>query len=273
LLISGKLENDEYVRFLMMLWHVYSELESGLTQHSSHPVINPTYNNTLLARRENLSADISYLLQEPEAFWRSHPLHIALMESPPPALTAYILRLQEISQSSDPSPLLAHAYVRYLGDLSGGQQIRRVLCKAYGLEDGAGLSFYEFKSPESKRPCTIGEMRKIKEWYREGMDASVTDADGKAALLEEAITAFEYNAALYDASGPLSSAARTEDIQDAQVIKQGGSQQERGAWNVSSVISVIIAMSLAHFVLVVGGFTGTSGSAKFQALQSWLVAQ
>lgn len=67
--------------------------------------------------------------------------------------------------------MLAHAYVRYLGDLSGGQFIRRRIAKAYGLEDSAGVSFYDFKKLGSNESSTIGDMKKIKEWYREGMNA------------------------------------------------------------------------------------------------------
>ena len=49
-----------------------------------------------------------------------------------------------------PELLVAHAYTRYLGDLSGGQQLARVARKAYNLEKGgAGTAFYEFGNIEN----------------------------------------------------------------------------------------------------------------------------
>lgn len=79
----------------------------------------------------------------------------------------------------DHSRLLAHAYVRYMGDLSGGQIIRNKIVKAYDLPDsGAGASFYDFKSLENSRPgekASQVELSKVKEWYRQGMNEGVAD--------------------------------------------------------------------------------------------------
>ncbi|KAH9891550.1 hypothetical protein C8Q73DRAFT_649648, partial [Cubamyces lactineus] len=124
-LARGELDKEEYVRFLMMLWHIYDAFERALEQHATHPVLAPTHNPGLFARSANIAADISYLLNVPEESWQSHPLHVALTSSSPPALTQYVDRIRELAASPDPSRLLAHAYVRYLGDLSGGQFIRR----------------------------------------------------------------------------------------------------------------------------------------------------
>ena len=91
-------------------------------------------------------------------------------------MSTYAGRIASLSASPEPAPLLAHAYVRYLGDLSGGQVIRRRVARAYGLEEdnGAGVAFYEFKLGGGGS-ASIGDMKKIKEWYREGMNAGVGD--------------------------------------------------------------------------------------------------
>ena len=126
-------------------------------------MLAPTHNPGLFARSANLAADISYILEVPESSWQSHPIHVALVNAQPPALSRYVGRIQELAASPDPSRLLAHAYVRYMGDLSGGQFIRRRIAKAYALEDGAGLSFYEF------RPLAGGAQRakvRISRTYR-----------------------------------------------------------------------------------------------------------
>ena len=96
------------------------------------------------------------------------------MTSKPAALTAYVSRIEELANAADPSPLLAHSYVRYLGDLSGGQTVRHTISKAYALDEsaGLGLSFYSFKSLTAQKQANQGEMKRIKEWFREGMNAA-----------------------------------------------------------------------------------------------------
>lgn len=66
---------------------------------------------------------------------------------------------------------------RYLGDLSGGQVIRRRIIKAYGLElnDGMGSQFYSFKNPASDTPDSASDHKALKEWYRNGMNAGAGD--------------------------------------------------------------------------------------------------
>ena len=140
-------------------------------------MLAPTHNPGLFARSANLAADISYILEVPESSWQSHPIHVALVNVQPPALSRYVGCIQELAASPNPSRLLAHAYVRYLGDLSGGQFIRRRICKAYGLEEGVGgVSFYDFRTlTGSLESANAGEMKRIKEWYRDGMNAGVGD--------------------------------------------------------------------------------------------------
>jgi len=189
----------------------------------------------MLARAPRLESDIAHLLDVPEAEWKTHPMHVALQSSLPPALGTYLARLRQLSgfdeddaspeakraQSPEPERLLAHSYVRYVGDLSGGQQLRRVIAKAYSLEDGLGTSFYEFPklggSGESGRNGTIGDMGKIKDWFKEGMDEGVgSDEKLKRAIVDESIQAFKLNIAL------LSSLERP-----APKVEQSRSDQKR----------------------------------------------
>jgi heme oxygenase (biliverdin-producing, ferredoxin) len=158
---------------------ISSAFERALDRHASHPVLEPTYNPLLLSRSAALEADISYLLSVPTNKWKSHASYKALQSDKPPALKRYVDRIDTISNSSDPSPLLAHSYVRYLGDLSGGQSIKRALSKAYNLKDGqGGLEFFKFRemgSGKAGKEASIGELKKIKEWFRAGMDKGAGD--------------------------------------------------------------------------------------------------
>lgn len=151
-----------------------SNLERALDKHATHRALDTTYNPTLLARTASISADISHLLEVPEPAWRTHPLHKTLTANPPRPLTAYLGRINELAAASDPTALLAHSYVRYLGDLSGGQIIRHSLAKAYGLDETLclGLEFYRFKELTTQEWAGHGEMRRIKDWFKEGMNTA-----------------------------------------------------------------------------------------------------
>ncbi|KAI0670880.1 hypothetical protein C8Q78DRAFT_1069604 [Trametes maxima] len=300
-LARGELDKEEYVRFLMMLWHIYDAFERALEQHATHPVLAPTHNPGLFARSANLAADISYLLDVPEPSWQAHPLHATLTASPPAALTQYVSRIRDLAAGPDPSRLLAHAYVRYLGDLSGGQFIRRRIVKAYALDDGAGVSFYEFRPLGGGASTgTMGDLKKIKEWYRDGMNAGVGDnQELKATILDEAERAFDYNTALFDVlNPPLNPSTSSSDVEidsplhsptettppphghghsplvkeDPKVVYEASEPPEEGESYVSmsSVLALVAALSITHFVLVTGGFTGERGYGKLDYLQHWL---
>jgi heme oxygenase len=90
----------------------------------------------------------------------------------PDQLHAYVDRINTIADSTDPSGLLAHSYVRYLGDLSEGQSVQKVIAKAYDLDEasGLGMELYELKELGGSRKANQGDMKKIEEWFRKGMN-------------------------------------------------------------------------------------------------------
>ncbi|KAJ7872649.1 hypothetical protein B0H14DRAFT_3563254 [Mycena olivaceomarginata] len=175
--------------------------ERSLERHQHHPVLEPTYDPALLARAPPLSADIAHLLDVPESSWKAHSIHTQLLAEKPPALEAYTVRIQAIADLPDPSVLLAHSYVRYIGDLSGGQTIQRALAKAYGLTlGGAGLSFYAFKELHSNMPASQSEMKRIRDWFRAGMNKGAgNNVEVKAAVMDEASRVFEFTSEIFKA--------------------------------------------------------------------------
>lgn len=82
---------------------------------------------------------------------------------------------------------MAHHYTRYLGDLSGGQAIGRVLDRAFDLQ-GDGLSFYQF--PMRAKP--------YKDAYRARLDGLGLDLDDIDRVVDEVKVAFALNQALFD---------------------------------------------------------------------------
>lgn len=175
------LVNTRYILTVDLWIHVstLSVLEEGLTANANDRVLSPTYNPALLARASTLSSDISFLLgvSDDDSSWKTHKTHQALISSPPPALHAYISRLTHLVEK-EPRRLLAHSYVRYMGDLSGGQMMKRNIRKAYGLVDERGTTFYEFGFMDSEgksdpSTASMGEIKRIKKWFRGGIDAGI----------------------------------------------------------------------------------------------------
>lgn len=76
--------------------------------------------------------------------------------------------------------------MRYLGDLSGGQVIKTMVRRHYGVEDG--LSFYEFDIPKPKV---------YKDDYRAALDALPLTESERGTALEAATRAFELNHQLF----------------------------------------------------------------------------
>lgn len=180
-----------------------SSLETGLNAYATNPVLSPTYNPALLARAPELASDIKFLLArlpasvttvsappptslaEPLPPFPLPPFLQDVFTTTPPVLAVYLDRLRGLSASQDSAPrLLAHAYVRYLGDLSGGQIIGARLRKAYGLDGLDGRRFYYFDLDHDLTAAetgeeTVGERKKklhaVKGWYRDGMDAGVPE--------------------------------------------------------------------------------------------------
>jgi len=271
-LTHGELDKEEYVRYLMMIWHIYDTLERALERHASHPTLQPSYNPTLFSRAPSIATDISFFLKMPQSTWQTHPVHRSLLYLMPAPLKDYISRVQYLSDSADPSLLLAHSYVRYLGDVSGGQVIRHHVVKAYGLdkEDGLGQQLYDFKALDGSKSETASDFNKIKDWFRKGMNEGVGDnKELKAAIVAEAAKTYEFNEALLSLLKPPSS--KNRDAQQETVSQDEPTKQHKGetAFPFSSVVSVLMAICLAHFLLVVGGFTGTQGYSKLLGVEEW----
>ncbi|ANC32205.1 heme oxygenase (biliverdin-producing) [Isoptericola dokdonensis] len=103
-----------------------------------------------------------------------------------PSTQAYAARLREVGGLLP--QYAAHAYTRYLGDLSGGQIIQRMMQRHYGM-GAAGLEFYDF--PE------IPKAKPFKDLYRERLDGLALTAAEVDVAVAEAQEAFRLNRAMF----------------------------------------------------------------------------
>jgi heme oxygenase len=131
-LLRGELALDRYCALLRNLHALYAAMESALTRHAARADVAPVFFPALF-RQATLAEDLA-VLHGPG--WAEQ---IALR----PASLAYIARLHELD-TTQPELLAAHAYVRYLGDLSGGQMLRKIIARSYALGADEGSSFYGF---------------------------------------------------------------------------------------------------------------------------------
>lgn len=177
-LMRGQGSRAGYVLLLRNLLPAYRALERGLEAHRTAPAVAGLARREIY-RAEAIECDLAYL--HGAAFEFELPLL--------PAGAAYAQRIEQVADS-EPYRLVAHAYTRYLGDLSGGQLLARLLRRTLALER-AGLSFLDF--PGIARPAAF------KAQYRRVIDAASTDACTRQAIMNEARAAFEHNIRISDA--------------------------------------------------------------------------
>ena len=96
----------------------------------------------------------------------------------------YVDRINQVSIEK-PELLIGHHYSRYIGDLSGGQLLKKITQKAMNLPGNEGLNFYIFES--------INDEKIFKEQYRATLDSLPIDQDMANLIIEEANKAFKYN--------------------------------------------------------------------------------
>ena len=174
--LKGIVEKEPFRKLLANFYFVYSTLEAELSRHQTHPVVGLIYFPEL-NRQANLEEDLAFYYGEN---WREEI-------APSEAGKVYVARLQEIS-NTEPELLVAHAYVRYLGDLSGGQGLKSIVRSALELPSDKGTRFYEFDAFSS-----VGEIREFKGKYRDALNSLPVDAELIDKIVAEANNAFALN--------------------------------------------------------------------------------
>ncbi|RZJ22935.1 MAG: biliverdin-producing heme oxygenase [Haliea sp.] len=177
-LLRGRLDSPAYCTLLRNLEEIYDALEGGLHRHAGHPAISPL-GLMALQRSETLREDLQALHG---SAWREELKRM-------PACARYTARLREIA-ARDPALLVAHAYVRYLGDLSGGQILKDIVSRSLRLAPLArGTAFYEFGPPE--------RVAMLAQQLRTSIDRAGQASGSSAAMVQEARHSFELHCDLF----------------------------------------------------------------------------
>jgi len=174
--LKGIVEREPFRKLLANLYLVYSALEAELERHCSHPAIAPIIFPEL-NRAANLERDLAFYYGDN---WREQI-------APLPAGTVYVDRLHAIA-NTDPILLIAHAYTRYMGDLSGGQALKNIIRSALKLPPDQGTALHEFEQLP-----TVEAKRAFKEKYRAALNSLLLDEAEIQRIVDEANYAFTLN--------------------------------------------------------------------------------
>lgn len=175
--LKGVVEKTSYRKLVTDLYFVYSAMEEEMEHHRNHPILSQIY-FPQLNRKKSLEQDLSYYYG---TNWREQI-------APSAAAKDYVQRIRDLS-ASDPQLLVAHSYTRYLGDLSGGQILKKIAQRAMNLSEGQGTAFYEFKE--------IPDEKAFKAEYRSALDELPVDEATADRIVDEANAAFGMNMKLF----------------------------------------------------------------------------
>ncbi|MCG9889509.1 MAG: heme oxygenase (biliverdin-producing) [Thermosynechococcaceae cyanobacterium MS004] len=174
--LKGIVEREPFRKLVANLYFVYTALEEELERYWNHPVVGPL-RLPELDRKEALAEDLAFYYGDD---WQ---LEIEPLE----AGKAYVARIREVAQT-EPALLVAHAYVRYMGDLSGGQSLRNIVRSALSLPPKEGTRFYEFDFIP-----TVEARRAFKGQYRDALNGLPVDDALAQQIVAEANLAFKLN--------------------------------------------------------------------------------
>ena len=176
-LMRGKGTRDDYVALVAQHWFIYDALERAAQHMRLDPIAAPFISDKLTRLPAN-EADLEFLIG---ADWRERI-------EPLPTTERYVARIREVG-AVWPGGFVAHHYTRYLGDLSGGLFIGKLMQRRFGF-DTNGIGFYIF--------ADIADPKEFKEHYRVQLDAAPWDEAEKERVIDEVLLAYRFNTELFE---------------------------------------------------------------------------
>jgi heme oxygenase (biliverdin-producing, ferredoxin) len=193
-LLQGEASRQGYILLLRNLLPAYQAMERGLESHRGSSAL-AALAGYKFARAPAIESDLAAMCGEDRIY--DIPLLVAGKQ--------YANRIRKAAEGNGVR-LIAHAYTRYLGDLSGGQILQRLLARSLQLRPSE-LSFYDFPR--------FSDLEALKVNYRKALDQAGAHVVDFHALVEEGAIAFSLNINLSRAvqslvAGGLANAAAAE---------------------------------------------------------------
>lgn len=174
-LMGGALTPLAYLDYLRALAPIYLRMESlFLANNAKEPL--SYLDHRALDRASLIVEDIKYLESN---------LKAEAGDSALPSVASY---MQLLSDDISPIRLSAHHYIRYLGDLSGGQAIARLVSRHYQIPP-AGLNFYNFES--------IGDIVFYKKRYRDFLNLIPFNESEREEFLQEVEKLYQFSREIF----------------------------------------------------------------------------
>ncbi|XP_003477769.1 heme oxygenase 2 isoform X1 [Cavia porcellus] len=219
--LKGNIKKELFKLATTALYFTYSALEEEMDRNKDHSAFAPLYFPMELHRKEALTKDMAYFFGEN---WEEQVMCSQ-------ATQKYVERIHYVGQN-EPELLVAHAYTRYMGDLSGGQVLKKVAQRALKLPStGEGTQFYQFEN--------VDNAQQFKQFYRARMNALDLSLKTKERIVEEANKAFEYNMQIFDELDQAGSMLARDTLEDGFPVHDGKgdirkcpfytAQQDKGA--------------------------------------------
>ena len=177
-LMKGDGTREDYIALVAQHYFIYEALEGAEAAFAADAVV-AQFATPRLTRLPALEADLEHLLG---VDWRERI-------APLPTTLAYVERIRRVAAELWAGGFIAHHYTRYLGDLSGGQFISRVMQRRFGF-DGNGVGFYLFDE--------IADPQEFKQTYRDELDRVTWDAAERERVIDEVLLAYRFNTELFD---------------------------------------------------------------------------
>lgn len=176
-LMRGQLPIDGVADLMAQHHAIYTGLERTGQVLAADPVAGP-FLGPELVRVPRIEADLRAIAGDG---W-------AQRFSMQPATAAYVGNIA--ATAAHPERFVAQHYTRIMGDLSGGQMIRRTLERHYGDAVAGALTFYDFD---------IDDVDAYKDAYRTRLDTAPWSDAQHDAFIDETNRAYTSNAAVFGA--------------------------------------------------------------------------
>jgi heme oxygenase len=172
-ILRGTASLPHYISFLKNLQPIYEAMESSYEWLESYPTLS-AYMGHQIARSDSIAFDLEHLT----ALCKG-PVCSAIFES-----TRHYQANVNTALTENHAAMLAHIYVRYLGDLNGGLVLQKLLGKHLELPTEC-LTFYSFPK--------IDNLSEFKSSFREALNNLSLDHESKRRSVVAARTAFSFN--------------------------------------------------------------------------------
>ena len=212
--LKGIVEREPFRLLTADLYFLYSALEEEIQRHQNHPAIAPIYFPEL-ERKAKLEEDLEFYYGED---WQEQIV-------PSPEGKNYVTRIHQVADS-EPALLVAHAYVRYMGDLSGGQALRNIVRSALDLPPDKGTGLHEFDQIP-----TVEARRAFKAKYRDALNSIPVNDALAEKIVDEANYAFKLNRNVFHELEPAVREAIGEHVFDliTRQDKPGSTERTPGS--------------------------------------------